>query len=633
MKRILYTAIYCLISITLQAQPGKNIPWSFLGGSSVIDQPGIYTGTNPRPGARYGAVSWINNNYLWLFGGYGLGANGNLSSQGYLDDLWKYDVINNKWIFVKGNTFTNTGGTYNHPNPNNNKPAGREASMCWKGANGNLWLMGGRSGADGSNGFSNDHHNDLWRFDTTTKIWTWIKGDTVVNQPGLYKHPNPLENRPKARKGGITWTGADGSLWLMGGESYEPSPIGRALLNDLWKFDTTAKIWTWISGDSITNQTGLYTHSNPQKNKPGSRYGAVSWTGNGSLWLMGGTVYYEDETGFDYTDPHNDLWKFDTTTKVWTCVKGDSTLGNLGSYKHPQPEKNRPKARTHAISWCDTKGNFWLMGGAYGGYLNDLWKFDTATKIWTWIKGDSTLFSPGIYNDPTKNTPGSRWGTISWVDASDNLWAFGGYGTDGNSISGFLNDFWKINSSALLPVELLTFEATAQTDHVLLEWTTIYTNEVSHFNVQRSLNGTDFTTLGTVTANNGTQPANYTFPDQTAYQQNVQKLYYRLEIVSPDGSIKLSPVRIVDLVPPPLNLTVLTNPSNGNTAIIKVEGINPQLPAILRIMDVGGRILLQQRLNNGNGIYTIHVGQLATAVYYLEVWNGNKKASAELLKQ
>jgi hypothetical protein len=35
------------------------------------------------------------------------------------------------------------------------------------------------------------------------------------------------------------------------------------------------------------------------------------------------------------------------------------------------------------------------------------------------------------------NLPGARWGTSSWVDASGNLWLFGGEDL------GFENDLWK----------------------------------------------------------------------------------------------------------------------------------------------------------------------------------------------
>jgi len=53
-----------------------------------------------------------------------------------------------------------------------------------------------------------------------------------------------------------------------------------------------------------------------------------------------------------------------------------------------------PGGRQHATLWADASGNIWLFGGfgldsagtgsPEGAILNDLWKFNTSTKLWTW---------------------------------------------------------------------------------------------------------------------------------------------------------------------------------------------------------------------------------------------------------
>ncbi len=48
--------------------------WTWVGGDSTYNHPGVYSGDNVRPGARYGALMWaINATYIYLFGGYGYG--------------------------------------------------------------------------------------------------------------------------------------------------------------------------------------------------------------------------------------------------------------------------------------------------------------------------------------------------------------------------------------------------------------------------------------------------------------------------------------------------------------------------------------------------------------------------------
>ena len=59
---------------------GNN--WIWISGYKTIynlgnyGQQGISSSSN-IPGARYSSVSWIDNNNLWLFGGYGYDSNGN----------------------------------------------------------------------------------------------------------------------------------------------------------------------------------------------------------------------------------------------------------------------------------------------------------------------------------------------------------------------------------------------------------------------------------------------------------------------------------------------------------------------------------------------------------------------------
>jgi hypothetical protein len=70
-------------------------------------------------------------------------------------------------------------------------------------------------------------------------------------------------------------------------------------------------------------------------------------------------------------------------TDVWTWVSGAETINASGVYGTlgTGSMDNVPGARSEAISWTDSAGNFWLFGGAgYDstgaiGSLNDLWRY------------------------------------------------------------------------------------------------------------------------------------------------------------------------------------------------------------------------------------------------------------------
>jgi hypothetical protein len=123
---------------------------------------------------------------------------------------------------------------------------------------------------------------------------------------------------------------------------------------------------------------------------------------------------------------------------------------------------NIPGGRYSASSWIDASGNLWLFGGSgfdsvgNQGSLNDLWKYTPTatgdTGEWTWIAGSSKVGysgggQSGVYGvlgtAAATNDPGGRFGATSWIDASGNLWFFGGQGFDSTGAQGYLNDLWE----------------------------------------------------------------------------------------------------------------------------------------------------------------------------------------------
>jgi hypothetical protein len=290
------------------------------------------------------------------------------------------------------------------------------------------------------------------QIDPTTP-WVWMKGDHSIDNIGIYGTQGiaAISNKPGARTSATTWSDNSGNLWMFGGLGMSNSEQG--FLNDLWKFETISNKWTWVKGDSSTQQYSIYgTKGTCNKdNKPGASYASVSWKdAAGNLWLYGGFGFAEDAFGF-----LNALWKFNTATNEWTWVKGDKTIDEPGVYGAAGVEQvnNKPGARYGSATWIDASGNLWLFGG-YGfnstgsGILNDLWKYNVTTNNWTWINGNDDIEQTAVYGikgiAASTNKPGGRYVSSAWNDADGNFWMFGGYGYD-ESINGNLNDLWKYN--------------------------------------------------------------------------------------------------------------------------------------------------------------------------------------------
>ena len=461
---------FCIIAGCLSfssisfGQVSINSQWTFVKGDQGVEvagnygQKGVPAATN-KPGGRFFCTGWVDSSSnVWLFGGS--------EAVSAYNDLWKFSPITKNWTWISGDNTPGSSGVYGAINvaAASNKPGAREAAVSWIDDAGNGWLFGGQGLASTGYGYL----NDLWKYDPTSNVWTWIKGENTVNSVGSFGVQNVASNTntPSARQASFSWKDLSGNLWLFGGQGYDA--LGRGVyLNDLWKFNVTTKQWTWAKGDntvasaSHVGVAGVYgTFRTPSSaNKPGSRSEGASWVdASGYLWLFGGGAVTSSPTSAGIV---NDLWRFNTTTSEWTWMSGSATPDALANYGSVgvAAASNVPGARLRVSSCLDNSGSLLLFGGAgytsatnIRGNLCDLWKYDVSTNLWTWIRGTNTVESPNIYGTQgvadINNRPGARSGALFFTDRRGYLWLFGG-GTSGNQVSpGYptdrKNDLWNV---------------------------------------------------------------------------------------------------------------------------------------------------------------------------------------------
>jgi N-acetylneuraminic acid mutarotase len=464
-QKLFFLPILLFVHSQLCAQ---NFSWR--KGSNLTNQPGVY-GTqgipapSNNPGAREAAATWKDSaGNFWLFGGHGLGAG---SSYGLLNDLWRFNPVTNLWTFVKGDSIAgfNYNGIYGTKGIASalNKPPAKQMSGSWVDANGNFWLFGG-DGVDSTGIVSST--NDLWRYNPLSNEWTWMSGSKIVNQPGTFGTLSvpAVANTPGARQNAACWTAATGNLWLFGGNAIGVinSPTAN-VMSDLWKYDTGSNLWTWVKGNGLYAQPGIYGVMGvpATANIPAGRKEAVTWTDSqGDLWLLGGMGFATSS----FFGTFDDLWRYTISTNQWTWMNGTSGIDQIGSFgiQGLPTSWNWPGSRNLGMTWIDNSGNLYLFSGrcvGTAGYLDsfsDLWQYKTATNEWIWIKGTNipTYGTYGAMGVPAPaNIPGSRRSGMTWTDNANNLWLFGGYGYDsGLTIpEGFLNDVWKFTICTPLP--------------------------------------------------------------------------------------------------------------------------------------------------------------------------------------
>ena len=339
-----------------------------------------------------------------------------------------------------GSNSANPTGTYGTLGTTaaSNTPGGRSNSASFA-ASGTLWLFGGVD-------YQGNIYNDLWR--NSAGEWTWIGGSNTPGQRGVYGTLGvaDLNNVPGARYGASIWNDSSGTLWLFGGEGID-STGGGGILSDLWKYSSGQ--WTWVGGSSLANvNVGVYGTEGvvSPSNFPPEREAAFSRTdASGNLWLFGGNGQAS----------LNDLWEY--SAGEWTWI-GGSSVGNqpgvCGALGVPSPG-NVPGNRISPSGWIDASGNLWLFAGwgidptlpyPFLGTFNDLWRYSAGE--WTWMSGSEISDQTGVYGTKgsasAATVPGARSSAANWIDASGNLWLFGGsYDNYPTAQTSYFNDLWK----------------------------------------------------------------------------------------------------------------------------------------------------------------------------------------------
>lgn len=441
--------------------PTDSGEWTWMSGSNAANGVAVYgtegvSSPNNVPSARVGSSSWVDSSgNLWLFGGSSMGG------LGALNDLWEFDPTSKQWTWKSGGPGTAIlwgvyAGVYGEKGvaAPGNRPGGRSEASSWLDSSGNLWLFGGE-GID-STGAAQSELNDLWEYSPITNLWIWISGSMNGGATGVYGtmgEASPL-SVPGGRLGAASWIDVNGDFWMFGGFGSDSTGDNNNLsfsLNDLWKFSPNTGEWTWMGGSDTGDAAGVYgtLGLGSINNIPGPRWGASTWVdSSGKFWLFGGEFQQEYRGTAWYL---NDMWVFDPASGEWTWVSGSNSGNVAGIYgtRGIGDVGNTPGARIYAVTWTDKNGILWLFGGeSQNGLMNDLWKFDPATRIWTWVGGSSTPNASGIYGTlgipSAANIPGARVFDTSWTDWSGNLWLFGGTGyfAGGGGNGYILNDLW-----------------------------------------------------------------------------------------------------------------------------------------------------------------------------------------------
>jgi len=188
----------------------------------------------------------------------------------------------------------------------------------------------------------------------------------------------------------------------------------------------------------------------------------------------------------------------------------------------------------------------------------------------------------------------------------------------------------------VLPIELTYFTTTCEDKHVKIEWQSASENNNHHYEIERSENAIDFTTILSVPTQNGNtnQLQNYLVYDN---EPKNTTLYYRLKQVDIDSKFTYSNITSTDCqksLEQNMVVAVYPNPMTDLLNIAINSFVNGN--AFVKIYDISTSLITHKQIAivKGNNLFDIATNHFPAGMYIVEIMCNNKTVFRnKILKQ
>ncbi len=179
-----------------------------------------------------------------------------------------------------------------------------------------------------------------------------------------------------------------------------------------------------------------------------------------------------------------------------------------------------------------------------------------------------------------------------------------------------------------LPVTWLYFRGKTVVKDNILDWATANEQNSKQFDVERSLNGTNFNRIGIVNASgNSNQTATYQYADRNIDQLNSEFMFYRLKQIDIDGKFKYSNVvRLRYNEKNTANTIVYPNPTPG--LVTMLVGDNALIGTVAVLYDINGRLLESIKITASS--QPVNLSKYINGIYFIKL---NNKEVLRIIKQ
>ena len=293
---------------------------------------------------------------------------------------------------------------------------------------------------------------------------------------------------------------------------------------------------------------------------------------------------------------------------------------------------NNYKVTSLDIDGDNNRLHEWVAYYAPNSYTLETPTFLTASNFTQTVNGNTTTVGKKFDGPTTSYVLGvdtatkSIMTTLTYSSASVMKVRIGATTTGSSSQTTRMFSSWfktfAFSSPITLPVKLAAFSAMLNTNNrVDLKWTTSYEKNVSHFVIEKSLDGRNYSDAGMVFAfGNTTSDMNYMYADNLG-NSTATVVYYRLRSVDIDGKSEYSDVRVIRISKAAENnITILTYPNpvaNELRITIPANWQNKQVS--YELFNANGQSARKSTSSNASQTETLNVTNLAPGFYVVRV--------------
>jgi hypothetical protein len=305
-----------------------------------------------------------------------------------------------------------------------------------------------------------------------------------------------------------------------------------------------------------------------------------------------------------------------------------------------------PHANISCINLGTNDNNLIMTFSNYG--VTNVWVSTDGGTNWTGIDGNLpdipirwAMFYP---NDNTKAILATEMGVYetTLINGNSTVWTQDGtfpvvrtdmlkYRSSDRTILAATHGrgLWTATIPIVLPVTLLDFQGHLSNNNIFLDWSTASELNSNYFEIQKSVDGINFYSLGTVRAEgNSASQRNYHLTDTKVKELN----YYRLKIVDIDGHFVYSKVILIKNPKAQQNVWVVNNPFE---TFIKIQfARTPYQKVRFELVSLAGVRVYNKEFGSANEI-TIDLSgiYLSTGVYLLRTYTDGRVFTNKLIKR